>query len=277
MFASKLYGRVAIGANGLITPASFGAPGDLTRIIVETTPSFWRIRVPPGGFMPSAYEQLVAMLAEGEPARIAIEQGPEAGGLIEVLTDVDDAVACLSLLRAGTGGREPWQGYNANPQSVERLRQPGRPRLSQAHILWRARRGKLSRQTIARFGTDPQKAPFLLTRIMPDAAPVIATVPPPARFWGTADPVDLVGKTLADFFDRPMADAVSRSFDETSRRGVPLFETIETAFVAPGRSRVRTRYDRLVLPWQGDDGARYVSCTVHVRVERFSAADAAEG
>jgi len=69
----------------------------------------------------------------------------------------------------------------------------------------------------------------------------------------------LFGRDLEDQPDRDYAVMTARAYRAALGARQPRFDAVDAVINSPGRDVRRYRYDRLILPWDAADGARFVS------------------
>jgi hypothetical protein len=68
-----------------------------------------------------------------------------------------------------------------------------------------------------------------------------------------------VGRDIEDQPDRAYAARTAETYRAVLRENEPRFEAVDAVINTPGRDVRRSRYDRLILPWRGSDGDRFVT------------------
>jgi len=69
----------------------------------------------------------------------------------------------------------------------------------------------------------------------------------------------LFGRDMEDQPDREYAAMTARAYRAALGDRQPRFDAVDAVINSPGGDVRRYRYDRLILPWDGADGARFVS------------------
>jgi hypothetical protein len=227
-------------------------------IHVSTGPGYWHVHLRPDLLTPQSLEQLSILLLGGAPPRIAIEQVADVAARIRAIAE--------DPRRAVFAG-----GFSAYEMSLEEIARMRRPLIATAYRSWQARRGRLSRRVVRDLLDRPIGTPGLLVRMGRDREPITETLPPYVNFWGDTDLRTLIGRPVADHPDPAYAAAVARGFIDIDRRERPHLELVDAVVRAPDGGTQRLRYDRLILPWRGVDGTRFVSSSSFARVIRGAA------
>lgn len=78
----------------------------------------------------------------------------------------------------------------------------------------------------------------------------------------------LAGRDVDDWYDRAYGAWVARAYERKLARQQPTLQAVRArGETSPGRS-VEGRYDRLLLPWRGARGERFVMCMFQTRAYR---------
>jgi hypothetical protein len=68
-----------------------------------------------------------------------------------------------------------------------------------------------------------------------------------------------VGRDIEDQPDRAYAARTAATYRAVLQENEPRFEAVDAVITTPGDDMLRSRYDRLILPWCGSDGDRFVT------------------
>jgi hypothetical protein len=239
-----------------------GAVHSLGQVSLHISPRRYRIRLRPEALTWRAFQQLISVLLDDEKKPVVLDVESVEGFPTEIYADVDDAIARIDDLRAMNTGAidRKWRSsFIGEPLALDRLKVEARAGLRSAYRSWARRRGELDRQTLRNLLDDPLSAPFLLIRFGRDGRGVTETWPGYITLYNETQLQKVVGQPFEEQPLRTFSVLAGRGFNDVARDGGPRLELIEAVNRTRDAEVIRMRYERLLLPWRGQDGTRYVS------------------
>jgi hypothetical protein len=225
-----------------------------------------RIRLSPGAIGQKAVAATARMMIDDPCDRYVFEFGMTSPYL-EIVSNLNDALARLEAfrdvveLRCGSivVGEE---------LSLGRLRHPKRRQLRDLIKEWKSRRGFLTRDLLAPFQAPGLVGRTIMTRIARGGARV-EYFGPRLDVYEPGWSLSVVGRYLCEQPDPEYGESSARGYEEVALAERPRLELVDAVIRTPGRRPLRSRYERLLLPWKAADGATFVSGASVVRT-RFS-------
>jgi len=214
--------------------------------------------------------QLTELFIEYEPSRIVIEHS--ASGSIEILGNLNDAVARLDELRHHNSGEDPRPHFLFESLGLERLRHPKRHQLLSFYMRWKRAQGQMSAQELSTLLRKPITEHALVTRFEHPERPVIATWPRSVRLFKPCEVIDLIGKPVEEQPNRAYGIAAAVGYIAVNREQRPKLELVETTLTLPDGRRRWARYERLLLPWRAGERERLVINQSLSRTVRYQSA-----
>jgi hypothetical protein len=244
--------------------ARVGYPGfdDLAGHVVRDRGFAWvrrrgatvRIMVRAGLLEPRTLETVVRFLLTEPWRRLVIEQ-PNRTPPYEIFGEVEDAVARLKDLGAATSPLGARDRFSTQELSLARLAEGGNEPMRALFRLWRSRRGHLPPDQIIGLMPPALKTRMTLTRIVRPAPglPGRALIEHIGTGFHIFDPcwtLCAIGRDLEEQPDPIYGASSARSYHEVAAVERPRLELVDAVIEVPGRSARRSRYERLILPWQ---------------------------
>jgi hypothetical protein len=235
----------------------------LGQVSLHISPRRIRVRLRPEALTWRAFQQLVSILLddEGKPVVLNIEVPGDAPA--ELFARADDAIARIDDLRAmntQTGGPQWRASFMEEHLSLRRLKTDPASGLRAAHRGWLRHRGRLDRKTVRKLLDAPLSAPVLLARFGRDDRPIMETWPRSLGLYAEDEALKLIGRP---FDEHPLPGytmQATRGYHDADRAKAPRLDLIEAVVRPQHGTTIRLRYERLLLPWQAEDGTRFIAC-----------------
>jgi|SRR5580658_10326237 hypothetical protein len=246
----------------------------LGQVSLHISPRRCRVRLRPEALTWGAFQQLISVLLDDERKPVVLEIVGAAASPTELYVRPDDAIARIDDLRAmnrRTGGPQWRASFIDEPLSLHRLKLDSAPGLRAAHRDWIRRRGRIDRATLRKLLDAPLSAPLLLARIGRDGRPVSETWPRHLAIYGEEQARKLIGRPFDEHPLHAYTMRATKGYRDTDRAQAPRLDLIEAVVRPEDSPTVRLRYERLLLPWRGEDGTRFVASLSHSIWRRASA------
>jgi len=246
----------------------------LGQVSLHISPRRYRIRLRPEALTWGAFQQLISALLDDDGKPVVLDIEGAGGCPTEIYSKVDDAIARIDDLRAmnARSGGPRWRAsFMAETLSLQRLKSEAWQGLRAAYRNWTRRRGQLDRTTLHGLLDAPLAAPLLLARVGRDGSPVAETWPDYIGLYTEAQMPKLIGRRFDEHPLSAYAQRAAQGYGEVDRDQAPRLELIEAVVRPEASEPVRLRYERLLLPWRAEDGARFVSSLSRQHWRRVSA------
>src|SRR5580658_9028801 len=218
----------------------------LGQVSLHISPRRCRVRLRPEALTWGAFQQLISVLLDDERKPVVLEIVGAAASPTELYVRPDDAIARIDDLRAmnrRTGGPQWRASFIDEPLSLHRLKLDSAPGLRAAHRDWIRRRGR----------------------------PVSETWPRHLAIYGEEQARKLIGRPFDEHPLHAYTMRATKGYRDTDRAQAPRLDLIEAVVRPEDSPTVRLRYERLLLPWRGEDGTRFVASLSHSIWRRASA------
>lgn len=217
------------------------------------------ISLRPALVRPPSLAGLFYHLAEATPDRVLLSYF-QRDWRHEVIRSIHEAILRLEDLVYAAGGKYPRSTYLSQRNPLAPRRHAALERLSPLLVIWQFTAGRY-----------PDGLPDLLAALgLVDSAVVHRNPAGTNRLifdhrglgflhyqpcWNLL----AVGRDIEDQPDRAYAARTAVGYRAALDDGEPRFEAIDAVINTPGRDTRRSRYDRLILPWRGSNGERFVT------------------
>jgi|HubBroStandDraft_1064217.scaffolds.fasta_scaffold00482_5 hypothetical protein len=207
----------------------------------------------------ACFERLVWLLVTFRVERAIVEypgERPEP----ELLTSSEDIVARLDELRGAAPGEPPRAAFFLQRMALERLAEPRRQPMHRAWREWARARGRLSVAELERESGAVDSERMLL-RVRRGGRLETNAVSDVVRAYLPCERMGMLGREVEEQPDPVYGEWLASAYrdlvhDERPGAGLQLVEAVVTC--AGGRA-VRTRYERLLLPWRSPGGDRWIT------------------
>jgi hypothetical protein len=163
--------------------------------------------------------------------------------------------------------------YALSPRPLRHLQRPRYTRFTPVVSLWQEQRGRLSKtlmQLLSRHGLQGRAS--LLRNPAGTERLVYEHVGSGYSFVDNAcTPFLLIGKDIEMLPDRDYGGFAARSYYECVTDEEPRLETVSATMRRTNGQRLWSYYDRVLLPWRGGDGTRFVLGLSEVRRRSLAA------
>lgn len=271
------YGRAFTGFSGFSGSWEENVDHAVRRmgqVSLHISPRRTRIRLRPEALTWGAFQQLVSVLLEDDRGSVILEIEGTPPVPTEIFARPDDAIARIDDLRAmneGSGGPQWRASFIEEPLSLKRLKAQAGSDLAVAHRGWQRRHGRIDRATLGRLLDAPLSAPLLLARIGPDDRPILETWPRRLGLYSDEALGKLIGRPFDEHPLRGYSVRATGGYRDVHRTKAPRLDLIEAVVRPEGEQTVRLRYERLLLPWQAEDGTHFVGSLTRPIWHRASA------
>jgi len=218
-----------------------------------------RVGVRAGGFAPVALAAALFWLKERNPRRIILAVLSDDEWDYEMLASVWEFAERAEQLAAGgpIEVRCPWL---AAERHLRTLSLPAFARIRPLMRLWEASRGRMPddiEQRAAGFGLLDR---MVLTRQRSGSSRLVfALFGAGIEFMRPCESFLMIGRDVDDVPDRDYGCRTARAYHETQIGRRPRLESIRATIRVSKTTAIKTRYDRLLLPWHGAGGERFVT------------------
>jgi hypothetical protein len=237
-------------------------------ILVSCFRNAMRIRANLGSVARRTVASAIELTMAGDYDRFAFEVGVVAPS-VEIIGNLNDAIARLEDLLEATAQHDRPAAIVCEELSLGRLRHPKRAHLCRLIKEWKRTRGRLPRHLLAPFEETGVAERTVLTRTYGDRGARIEFFGPRLDVFDPGWSARAIGLDLEDQPDPIYGIGTARGYHEVQGLERPRLELVDAVINAPGRPRLRSRYERLLLPWKAPDGTVFVSGASLLRT-RFS-------
>jgi hypothetical protein len=191
----------------------------------------------------------------------------------ELFDDVSEFAATLERDIEDNGVQQHRPTYASSPRSLRHLERSRYARFAPIMHLWRAARGAMPSDLVPRLcrqGVQGRAA--LLRNPTGTGRLVYEHVGSGYTFVGNAClPLTLIGEDIEMLPDREYGGWVARSYYECLADEEPRLETVSAVMRRSDGQRLWSYYDRVLLPWRGRGGTRFVLGLSEVRRRMLAA------
>jgi hypothetical protein len=231
-----------------------------------------RIRLRAQRFNHLAFEAVAALMLEWNGGRHVFDHGLDAP-FMEIVANLNDALAHLEQLMHISRHDEKGVSLFSDELSLGRLRHEKRQGLRELIKEWKRRRGILGRDIIEPFRMASNAGPVMVVRALPRGSRcTIEYFGPKFVFYDPCWTLSAIGRDVEEQPDRQYGEESGEVYHLTRMSEKPRLELVDAVIRAPGRAPVRSRYERLLLPWRTTTGDVFVSGTSFARA-RFRIGD----
>lgn len=160
----------------------------------------------------------------------------------------------------------PWLAVS---RPLGMLARPSFSRLRPLVELWRERRGRLpdeSDAAVARMGLLHR---MVFVRRAPNGARLVfAHFGAGIEILLPCESLLMIGRDIDDVHDRDYGACAARGYDESIASDAPRLQAIRATVRLSATAAIEGRYDRLLLPWIGSGGERFVMGVTLTREHR---------
>jgi hypothetical protein len=207
----------------------------------------------------ACFERLVWLLVLYRVERAIVEY-PGARAEPELLTSSEDIVARLDEIRGEAAGEAARPAFFLQRMALDRL---GEPRRLPMHGAWRAWGKARGRLTVAelKHESGATNAARTLVRVQRDDRLETNAVSDIVRAYLPCERMGMLGREVEDQPDAVYGGWLASAYRELVEDGQPKpgLQLVEAVIASSGGRPVRTRYERLLLPWRSPGGDRWIT------------------
>jgi hypothetical protein len=233
-------------------------------IRVRRRRGLFRIGLRPMGFGRATFEAAMRLMLEEDAGLRYVFDRSDDSHTIDVLTNVNDAIAHFEDLMSFAGESSYRSSYFSEELSLGRLRSPKRRVLQDLIKNWKKMRGELSDDVLEPFRAVGSNERFVVATAWQSRCKLThfgAGITVFGEQWNQPD----ADRDLEEMPDPVYGERSARGFHEVHLAEFPRLELVDALIRPPGRPVQRCRYDRLLLPWRSRGGAPMVSSTSVLR------------
>ncbi|MBB2199850.1 hypothetical protein HLH44_20900 [Gluconacetobacter sp. 1c LMG 22058] len=230
---------------------------------------YTRVRFRPALFPKPCLQRVLEILLYHSPASIVLERAGTSFVPLEVLHNLNDAVARLRTLQEATPDEDM---PSASPAiirlSLDRLRDPKRASMRSAFETWKKARRYAKTHNVAQIAADPLFGGGGVAWMPGQDRCLIEAWPQTYGKYGKLPYDSLLGRDVRDLPDGRYLLPTTRSYFNVAHDQSPRLELIEALVTHPDGSRFWSRYERLLLPWRTSMSDTFVSSMPLLRLVR---------
>ncbi len=216
----------------------------------------------------ACFERLVWLLVTKQVERAVIDypgERPES----ELLTTQQDIVARLDEIRGEAPGEPPRAAFFLERMSLARLDDTRRLPMRTAMRAWTKARGRMTVAELKR-ETGRIDSRRMLVRVRGFERLETNAVSDVIRTYLPCERMSMLGRELEEQPDGIYGEWLAVAYRELAEDGEvePGLQLVEAVVTAPGGQPVRTRYERLLLPWRSPGGDRWITSQPMLRMRR---------
>jgi hypothetical protein len=253
-------------------------PGALASVPRCGAPTYVRLQLRPNGaclhlgelpITRACFERLVWLLVMHQVERAIVEY-PGERSEPELLTSQQDIVARLDEIRGAAPGEPARPAFFLERMALARLDEPRRLPMRGAWRAWGRAHGKISVAELKReSGTVDGKR--MLLRVQGDERLETAAVSDVVRAYLPCERMSMLGREVEEQPDGIYGDWLASAYrelvqDDEPEPGLQLVEAVVSS--SAGGRTVRTRYERLLLPWRSPGGDFWITSQPILRMRR---------
>ncbi|NVN10945.1 hypothetical protein [Nguyenibacter vanlangensis] len=242
---------------------------------IATFARYTRIRFQPALFPAACLQRVLEIILYHAPPRIVLERAGTLFAPLEVLHNLNDAVARLRALQIATPDEEESSGSPTagSPTivnlSLDRLRDSKRASMQAAFAIWKEAKRYTNARSISRIAANPAFGSGAVAWMPGQDRCLIEAWPQTYGKYGEVSYESLLGRDVRDLPDSAYILPATRSYFGVAHSQAPRLELIEALVTHPDGSRFWSRYERLLLPWRTSASDIFVSSVPLLRLVRM--------
>jgi hypothetical protein len=219
----------------------------------------------------ACFERLVWLLVSHQVER-AILAYPGERAEPELLTSQQDIVARLDEIRGAAPGEPARPAFFLERMALARLSEPQRQRMRGAWRAWGRAHGQLSVAELKREVGKVDGGRMLL-RVGGDERLETNAVSDVVRAYLPCQRMSMLGREVEEQPDGVYGEWLASAYRELfqDEEPEPGLQLVEAVIACAGGRAVRTRYERLLLPWHSPGGDRWITSQPMLRMRRVIA------
>lgn len=240
-----------------------------TRVFVKDSRA--RIALGDGPLTQACFERIIWVLVHCQVERAVVERDSAAAlgaqSVPELLTSLQDIVARLDEWRGEAPGATPRPAFFLERMSIDRLSDSRRASLNHTYGTWLKARGRLTRAEIRRRAGQVKGERMLMRVETVDRLEVMAVMNT-LGIYRPCHRLQMLGRDIQDQPDSLYGEFLSQPYRDLATGEEPSLELVEAVISPPGAPTVRSRYERLMLPWESSGGERWITTSAVPRARR---------
>jgi hypothetical protein len=240
-------------------------------------PNYVRLRLTPRGaclhlgglpISRACFERLVWLLVTNRVERAIVEY-PGDREESELLTTQQDIVARLDEIRGAAPGEPPRPAFFLERMALARLDEARRLPMRAAWRAWGKAHGRLTVADLNREAGRIDGGRTLL-RIRRGERLETNAVSDIVRAYLPCERMSMLGREVEEQPDGIYGEWLASAYRELAEEGAPEpgLQLVEAVVSSPTGRKVRTRYERLLLPWRSAGGDRWITSQPVLRMRR---------
>jgi hypothetical protein len=232
-----------------------------------------RAEMRPALVKPATLIGLYYNLLDLRPERILLSRLTAEGATHELFDDMAEFAATIERSIDDEGIQRHRPAYAISQRPLQQLGRPRHTRLAQIVTMWRAKRGRLPADLVQQLRHYGLSGRVALLRNPPGTGRLVYDhIGSGYSFLDHAClPLMMIGADIEMLPDRDFGDWVADAYYRCLNDEKARLETISAVMRRSDGQRLWSYYDRVLLPWQADDGTRYVLGLSEVRRSTLAA------
>lgn len=222
------------------------------------------LRLNRGKLSRTCFTKLVWLLTDIEATRVVL-QDESASGLIEIFQNFHEIVARLDALRICQDGDQCRPDFQTIHLSLERLSHQKRRVLQKNYHLWLEKRQQIPNSFTEKSRCEPMMDQSFLYERHKSGQILVKNWPKLMKLYHPCHQIGMIGKDISQQPDPVYASKMAQRVSTAIRDQAPVLELVEAVIQSPGMPRRRHRYERLILPWLGQDRRFFATETIMLR------------
>ncbi|WP_244410092.1 hypothetical protein [Gluconacetobacter diazotrophicus] len=236
---------------------------------IATFPRYTRIRFQPALFPKQCLQTVLEIILHQGFPNILLERIGTMHAPLEVIRNLNDAVARLNALQVATPDENEMTGTpNIIGLSLGRLQDPKRADLRMAFEIWKEANRYVTTRNVARIADNPAFGGGAVAWMPGRDRCLIETWPQTYNLYSDYHHEDLLGRDVRDLPDAGYILPTTRSYFTAAHDQAPRLELIEALMTRLDGSQFWCRYERLILPWRTSAADTFVCSVPLVRLVR---------
>lgn len=230
-------------------------------------PRYTYICVRPSLFPPACFDRILELLLLNEPPRVVIERATQGFAPLEVIANLNDAMARLRALQSSTPATK---GFTPNifNLAIPRLNHPKREALFAAFRAWTEVHGYVETSKIQALADNPVFGQGTVTWLPGRDRCLIEAWPSTYNRFGDRSSERYQGCDVREHPDIDYILPTTQAYFTAANEQSPRLELIEALITHQDGSRLWARYERLILPWRTKGNDMFVSSVPLIRLVR---------
>lgn len=232
-----------------------------------------RAEMRPALVKPQTLIGLYYNLVDWRPNQILLSRLTSEGTSHELFDDVSEFAATIERDIDDDGVQRHRPTYAVSPRSLRDLARSRYQRFSHLAEFWRSRQGRLPADWLSQVRHYGLHGRATLTRNPRGTKRLVYDHVGSAYSFVTDAclPLLLVGQEIGSLPDRAYGGWATRSYYDCLGDQEPRLETVSAIMARADGQRLWSYYDRMLLPWEAEDGTRFVLGVSEIRRRTMAA------